>query len=326
LRVVVTGGAGFIGGHLCRRLLERGDTVVCVDSFEPFYDPAVKRRTVQELRSFDGFRVVEADIRDAPALEAGVRGVLDAADAVVHLAARAGVRPSIDDPVAYADTNVAGTATVLELARRLGGAPVVFGSSSSVYGDSAPAPFREDDAAVCPVSPYAATKRAAELLCHAHTHLHGAAVAVLRFFTVYGPRQRPDLAIHRFARLMAAGEPVPLFGDGSSARDYTYVDDITDGIARAIGFAAAHPGRFEIFNLGGDEPVELSRMVDELARALGVEPVIRRLPPQPGDVERTWAELTRARTLLGYAPSVRFDEGIRRFVAWFRAAGVAVAP
>jgi UDP-glucuronate 4-epimerase len=317
VNALVTGGAGFIGGHLCQRLLDRGDSVVCVDSFDSFYDPSIKRTTAGALARSPRFRLVEADIRDLPRLE----GELQAGeiDAIVHLAARAGVRPSIKDPILYSQVNVEGTVAILELARRLGVRSFVFGSSSSVYGDSSAVPFREDETAASPISPYAATKRAGELLCHSYAHLYGLAVVCLRFFTVYGPRQRPDLAIHKFAQLMAAGEPIPFFGDGSTRRDYTYVDDIVQGIEGAIGFAAANPGCFELFNLGESDTVPLSRLVELLSAALGVEPVLHRLPAQPGDVEQTFADVSRARARLGYAPRVRIEEGIPRFVEWFRA-------
>ena len=317
MNVLVTGGAGFIGSHLCQRLLDRGESVVCIDDFEPFYDPRIKRRTAAMLARAPRFRLVEADIRDGEGLAAALHG--ERVDMVVHLAARAGVRPSIEDPLLYTQVNVEGTTAMLELARRLGVRSFVFGSSSSVYGNSAPAPFREDDAVAFPISPYAATKRAGELLCHTYAHLHGLSVVCLRFFTVYGPRQRPDLAIHKFARLMAAGEPIPYFGDGSTRRDYTYVDDIVQGIEGAMAYAAAHPGCFEIFNLGESDTVPLSRLVELLGAALGVEPVLRRLPAQPGDVEQTFADVSRARAMLGYAPGVRIEQGIPRFVEWFRA-------
>jgi UDP-glucuronate 4-epimerase len=316
VKVLVTGGAGFIGGHLCQRFLDRGDSVVCVDTFDTFYDPAIKRATVEGLARSPGFRLVEADIRDLPRLEVELRA--GEVDAVVHLAARPGVRPSIEDPLLYSRVNVEGTVSMLELARRLEVKAFVFGSSSSVYGDSSPVPFREDAPVAAPISPYAATKRAGELLCHAYSHLRGMAVVCLRFFTVYGPRQRPDLAIHKFARLMAAGEPIPFFGDGSTRRDYTYVDDILQGIEGAVSYARAHPGCFEIFNLGESDTVSLSRLVELLGAALGVEPVLRRLPAQPGDVERTFADISRARDMIGYAPRVRIEEGIPRFVEWFR--------
>jgi UDP-glucuronate 4-epimerase len=323
VKLLVTGGAGFIGGHLCRRLLDRGDSVVCVDNLDSFYDPAIKRATLAGLGESDRFRFVEADICEAGPMHAALAaaGVGEGGvDAIVHLAARAGVRPSIEQPELYTRVNVDGTVAMLELARRLGTRAFVFGSSSSVYGNSATVPFREDDPAVEPISPYAATKRAGELLCHAHSHLHGLSVACLRFFTVYGPRQRPDLAIQKFARLMSAGEPIPFFGDGSTQRDYTYVDDIVQGVEGAIGYALANPGAFRVFNLGESDTVSLARLVELLGAALGVEPRLHRLPAQPGDVDRTFADVSRARAELGYAPRVGIEEGIPRFVEWFRSA------
>lgn len=325
-RVVVTGGAGFIGSHLCERLLLRGDEVFAVDNFDPFYDPALKREAVRALERRPGFRLVEADLLDAGAVDEGLTAAGAApggVDAVVHLAARAGVRPSIEAPELYARVNVEGTAAALELTRRLGARGFVFGSSSSVYGNTAPVPFSESDPVDRPISPYAATKRAGELLAHSYSHLYGMAVVCLRFFTVYGPRQRPDLAIHKFARLMDAGKPIPFFGDGSTERDYTYVDDIVQGVEGAIAYAVANPGCFELVNLGESDTVPLSRLVELLSDALGVAPRLERLPPQPGDVERTCADLTRARALLGYAPSTRIEAGIPRFVEWFRSTRAA---
>ena len=314
LHVLVTGAAGFIGSHLCERLVADGHRVTGVDNFDPFYDPAVKRGNLASLAGSERFRLVEADILDEPAMVAAAGGV----DAVVHLAALAGVRPSVEHPVAYARVNAGGTAAVLEAARRQGVRAFVFGSSSSVYGDAATVPFRESDPAAAPISPYAASKRAGELLCHSHAHLYGMGTVCLRFFTVYGPRQRPDLAIHKFARLMEAGEEVPIFGDGSTERDYTYIDEIIDGVSAAIGYALAHPGSFEVINLGESQTTTLAELVGLLAGALGVEPRLRRLPPQPGDVVRTFADVSRARSLLGYQPRTTMEEGIRRFVAWFR--------
>lgn len=317
--LVVTGGAGFIGSHLCQRLLDRGHPVVVVDCFDSFYDPAIKRRNVEGLAPHGLLRVVEADIRDAAALEAGVREAGgEGAAAVVHLAARAGVRPSIDDPMLYSQVNLDGTVATLEMARRLGIGRFVFGSSSSVYGNNPKVPFSEDDAVDRPISPYAATKRAGELMCHSYAHLYGLSVVCLRLFTVYGPRQRPDLAIHKFARLMAAGKPIPLYGGGNTRRDYTYVDDIVQGIEGALDYTARHPGDFQIVNLGESDTVPLSRLVQLLAAALAVEPLIEQLPAQPGDVDQTFADISRARALLGYDPRVRIQEGISRFADWFR--------
>ncbi len=321
MNVMVTGGAGFIGGHLCRRLLERGDAVWAVDNFDPFYDPALKRETVRELSAFPQFRLVEADACDPGATQAALAAAgCERLDAIVHLAARAGVRPSIQEPLRYARVNVEGTAAVLELSRAMRNVPVVFGSSSSVYGNSAPVPFREDDPVAEPISPYAATKRAGELFCHAHHALYGTSIVCLRFFTVYGPRQRPDLAIHKFARLMAEGRPIPFFGDGSAQRDYTYVDDIVQGVEGAIDYAHRTPAAFEIVNLGESDTTALSRLVELLGAAMGVEPVLDRQPAQPGDVDRTCADVSKARRLLGYAPRTRVEEGIPRFVEWFRSA------
>jgi len=322
MRAIVTGGAGFIGSHVCQRLLDRGDTVFAVDSFDPFYDPAIKRAAVASLARSDRFHLVEADIRAPDAVAAGLDAAGgDSVDVIVHLAARAGVRPSLEQPLVYSQVNVDGTVAMLELARARAVPAFVFGSSSSVYGNSAPVPFSEADAAAEPISPYAATKRAGELLCRTWTHLYGLSCVCLRFFTVYGPRQRPDLAIHKFAKLMAAGEAIPLFGDGSTRRDYTYVDDIVQGVEGAIRYATSHPAAFEIVNLGESDTVTLSRLVELLGGAMGVEPRIRRLPPQPGDVERTCADISRARALLGYAPTTRIEDGIPRFVEWFRASG-----
>ena len=319
MKVIVTGAAGFIGSHVVDALLARGDEVVGVDNFDPFYDPALKRRNLSGALASGAFRLAEADIRHAGLVDALRAAGGEGADAVVHLAARGGVRPSIREPLLYSQVNLDGTVAVLEAARALGIGRFVFASSSSVYGNRETVPFAESDAVEQPISPYAATKRAGELLCHAWRHMYGTSVVCLRFFTVYGPRQRPDLAIHAFARKMAAGEPIPLFGDGSSQRDYTYVDDTVQGVLGAIRYTGEHPGAFEIVNLGESRTVSLSRLVELLSGALGVEPRIERLPPQPGDVERTFADVSKARRLLGYDPRVQVEEGIPRFVEWFRA-------
>ncbi|HEX6750538.1 MAG TPA: NAD-dependent epimerase/dehydratase family protein [Longimicrobium sp.] len=317
MRVLVTGGAGFIGSHVCERLVARGHEVVTVDNFDPFYDPAIKQRNLADLLESGRFRLVVADICDLPAVEEGVGD--DAIDVIVHLAAKAGVRPSLEHPRAYVRANVDGTAAMLELARRRGIRPFVFGSSSSVYGESASVPFSESDPAAHPISPYAATKRAAELVCHTYAHLYGLSVIALRFFTVYGPRQRPDLAIHKFARLMSEGRPVPFFGDGSTERDYTYVDDIVQGVEAAVDWArAARPGEFEVVNLGESRTTTLARLVELIAGALGVEPELDRQPAQPGDVPRTFANVDKARLLLGYDPRTPVEDGIPRFIEWFR--------
>jgi UDP-glucuronate 4-epimerase len=312
-RILVTGAAGFIGSHLVDRLLARGDAVVGLDSFDPFYDPAIKRRNLRGALASSAFRLIEADLREKAALAAAVASARP--DAVVHLAAQAGVRPSIQKPQLYVDVNVTGTLHLLEAMVAAGCRRLVFGGTSSVYGAGSTPPFREEDAADRPVSPYAATKRAAELLCHAWHALHGLRVTVLRFFTVYGPRQRPEMAIHKFARLMLAGRPVPLFGDGRSVRDYTYVDDILDGAVKGLD----HDEGFGVYNLGESRAHALADLVTLLAKELGVTPKVERQPDQPGDVPATCADITRARRVLGYDPRVPLEEGIRRFVAWLRA-------
>jgi UDP-glucuronate 4-epimerase len=315
-RVLVTGAAGFIGSHLVEALVRRGDEVIGIDNFDAFYPRAVKERNLADVESAEGFTFREQDVLDAGALEP----LLTPDTVVVHLAAKAGVRPSLADPAGYARANVTGTAAVIEAARRAGVWRFVFGSSSSVYGDSTPVPFREDAVAIEPVSPYAATKRAGELLLHAVAPVYGLRAASLRFFTVYGPRQRPDLAIHAFTRKMSAGETITLFGDGTQSRDYTYCDDIVAGVTAAMDWTASAPVGVQTFNLGGNRTVPTGAMVEEIARALGVEPRIEWAPMQPGDVQRTAADLTKSGRILGYAPRTPFPEGVRRFVGWFREA------
>ena len=310
---LVTGGAGFIGSHLVDRLLAEGLEVVALDNFDPFYAEATKRANLAEALRHPRFRLVEADIRDAQAVD---RLMLELRpEAIVHLAARAGVRPSIDDPAGYAGVNVVGTVHLLQAASRLEPRPrFVYASSSSVYGDRDTAPFRETDPVDLPVSPYAATKKACELLAHTFHHLHGLPVTGLRFFTAYGPRNRPDLAIARFADLIDAGRPVPMFGDGSTRRDYTFVADIVEGIVRALERCRGH----HLYNLGNSDPIALRAMIEAIGKALGKTPIIERLPEQPGDVRQTFADITRARDELGYAPATPFREGLRQFVAWRR--------
>lgn len=312
-RLLLTGAAGFIGSHVAEALLRRGDEVVGVDNFDPFYSRAMKEQNISSLAS-DRFRLHEASILDSGAMQR----LLTPDTVLVHLAGRAGVRPSLADPVGYAETNVVGTAVLLDAAQKVGVTRVVFASSSSVYGDDTPSPFREDAPANAPVSPYAATKRSAELLLSAMAPLFGFKAAALRFFTVYGPRQRPDLAIHAFARQMSNGQPITLYGDGSQARDYTYADDIVQGVVSAIDWTADAPVGMEVFNLGGNRAVPLRDMVAELSNALGIEPEIRWAPCQPGDVQNTAADLTKSGRVLGYAPQTSFSEGMLRFAEWFR--------
>jgi len=314
--VLVTGGAGFIGSHLTARLLGRGDRVTVLDDFNDFYDPAVKRANVAPYLAGPGaegrYRLVEGDIRDTALVERVFAG--NDLTAVVHLAARAGVRPSLREPILYEDVNCIGTLRLLEAARHHGPRVFVFGSSSSVYGINEKVPFSEADPVEQPISPYATTKRTGELLCYNYHHLYGLATSCLRFFTVYGPAQRPEMAIHKFTDLLARGRAVPLYGDGSSRRDYTFIDDIVDGMVAAMDLA---PG-FEILNLGGAETTALADLVHWLAEELAVEPRIDYLPDQPGDVPITYADVSKAGRLLGYAPKVPIREGLRRFVAWYR--------
>ena len=310
--ILITGGAGFIGSHLTRRLLERGDRVTVLDDFNAFYDPARKRRNVAPFQGNTQYRLVTGDIRDAALV--GKLFADGRFDAVVHLAARAGVRPSLLEPILYEDVNCIGTLVLLEAARRHGPKSFVFGSSSSVYGINRKVPFAETDEVNQPISPYATTKRTGELLCFNYHHLYGFRTSCLRFFTVYGPAQRPEMAIHQFTDLVARGRPVTLYGDGSTRRDYTYVDDIVDGILAALDL---DPG-FEIFNLGGAETTSLSDLVRWIGEELGIEPQIERQPEQPGDVPITYADVGKAHRMLGYSPKVPIREGIRRFVAWYR--------
>lgn len=310
--VLVTGGAGFIGSHLTRRLLDRGDRVTILDDFNDFYDPARKRGNVTRVADREGFSQVEGDIRDAELVEKLFSG--QRFDAVVHLAARAGVRPSLKEPILYEDTNCIGTLRLLEAARHHGPDTFIFGSSSSVYGINQKVPFAEDDEVNQPISPYATTKRAGELLCYNYHHLYDMNIACLRFFTVYGPAQRPEMAIHKFTDLLARGQEIPMYGDGSSRRDYTFIDDIIDGVVASLDLAPP----FEILNLGGAETTALADLVRMIAEELGVEHRVQYLPDQPGDVPITYADVRKAGRVLGYSPRVSIREGLRRFVEWYR--------
>jgi UDP-glucuronate 4-epimerase len=311
-RVLVTGAAGFIGSTLSERLLEEGREVVGLDSFDPFYPESDKERNLEVALGSDRFELIRGDIRDAELLERVFAG--DAFDGVVHLAALAGVRPSLERPAAYADVNVRGTACLLEAATH-GGAPrVVFASSSSVYGERPDGPFREADLVERPISPYAATKRAGELIAHTFHHAHGLSITCARIFTAYGPRQRPDLAIRKFAERMLLEQPIPIYGDGSSLRDFTYVDDLVDGLVRALDTDLG----FAILNFGAGRKVSVLEVVKLLERELDTTAVVDWQPPQVGDVPRTWADISAARDALGYAPSTRFEDGVRAFVRWLR--------
>ena len=313
MNFLVTGGVGFIGSHVCERLLEAGHAVCALDDLNDFYDPAIKQSTLRELQSrAQSFSFVHADITN--------RGEVDEIfgsmtfDQIIHLAARAGVRPSLENPALYQRVNVEGTVNVLEAARECGVKKITIASSSSVYGVNSKVPFSEADPVFNAISPYAASKLACEALGHVYHHVYGMDVCMLRFFTVYGPRQRPDLAIHKFARLMQSGQPIPVFGDGSTSRDYTYVDDTVDGVIAATEKEFG----YEIINLGESQTVELDRLIELLEQAMGVKAEINRQPAQPGDVPITFANIEKAQRLLGYNPQVKIEDGIPRFIEWFR--------
>jgi UDP-glucuronate 4-epimerase len=309
---LVTGGAGFIGSHVVDSLLADGWRVTVFDNFDPFYNPAVKEANVRAHESNASFTLVRGDLRDADAVASLGNATYDV---IVHLAAKAGVRPSIEDPVGYQQVNVTGTQLLLELARRIGTKQFVFASSSSVYGVNPRVPWREDDHVLQPISPYASTKVSGELLGHVYSHLYGMRFIALRFFTVYGPRQRPDLAIHKFAKLMLAGKPIPVFGDGGTSRDYTFIDDIVSGVRAAMAYTSSP---YEVINLGNTQTVHLNEMIAGLERATGRSARIERHPEQPGDVPQTWANIEKARALLGYNPATPYEQGVTRFVEWLQ--------
>jgi UDP-glucuronate 4-epimerase len=312
MNFLVTGGAGFIGSNLCERLLQQGDSVWAFDDLNDFYSPLRKQRNLRELREHKRFTFVQGDLRDKNAVE----GLFSAVkfDQVIHLAARAGVRPSIEDPVLYQEVNVVGTTHVLEAARSRKIRKVTIASSSSVYGVNSKVPFSETDPIFQPISPYAASKLACEALGHVYHHVHGMDIIMLRFFTVYGPRQRPDLAIHKFAGLIEEGKPIPVFGDGSTARDYTFVTDTLDGIMACTQKEFG----YQIFNLGENQCVKLSRLIELLEQTLGKTATIDRLPDQPGDVPVTYADISKAEKLLGYHPRIKIEAGIKLFIDWFK--------
>ena len=312
--ILITGGAGFIGSHLAENLIRKGEwQVTVVDDLNDFYDPGIKRANLKAVQSIGSFQFTQVDIRDPEKLKT----VFDETefDCIVHLAARAGVRPSLAAPKLYAETNINGTLNLLELARDYEVPQFVFGSSSSVYGINSKVPFAEDDRIHQTISPYAATKAAGELLCHTYAHLFDIRCVCLRFFTVYGARQRPDLAIHKFARLITDGKPIQIFGDGTTRRDYTYIDDILSGVIAAIDYDGS---KYEIFNLGESETTELSGLVELLEQSLDMKAEVDRQPPQPGDVPITYADISKAKRLLNYDPQTKIEDGIPKFVEWFR--------
>jgi UDP-glucuronate 4-epimerase len=309
---LVTGGAGFIGSHVCERLLHSGHAVWAFDDLNNFYDPQLKRRNLRDIQSLaKPFEFVHGDLTDLAAVDDLFGGVKF--DQVIHLAGRAGVRPSLEEPALYMQVNVEGTVNVLEAARLNGVNKVIIASSSSVYGVNSKVPFAESDPIFSAISPYAASKLACEALGHVYHHIYGLDVVMLRFFTVYGPRQRPDLAIHKFAKLIYAGKPIPVFGDGSTARDYTYITDIVDGVMACTQKEFG----YDIFNLGESQTVKLSQLIEMLEAVLGKKAKLDCQPPQPGDVPITFADVSKARAKLGYNPRVKIEQGIPLFVDWF---------
>jgi len=321
---LVTGGAGFIGSNLCDYLLKMDNKIVIIDNFNDFYNPEIKRNNIIEMKNLikinkiasDSLIVEEGDIRDIPFLTKVFSSYH--IDVVVHLAAMAGVRPSIIDPVLYNEVNICGTLNLLELCNKFGINKFIFASSSSVYGNNKKLPFTEYDSVDFPISPYAATKKSGELICHVYSHLYGINIACLRFFTVYGRRQRPDLAIYKFTNSIIKGKEITLFGSGTTQRDYTYIDDIIQGIDKAITWACKGTSKYEIFNLGGSETIALKYMLEKLESEIGVKANIKYLPMQPGDVEITYSNLSKSRDILGYNPLTKFDDGIEKFVKWFK--------
>lgn len=316
--ILVTGAAGFIGSHLVERLLKEGYPVLGIDNFDPFYDRSIKEANLAAARGSDAFSFAEGDIRDSDAIGNAIDQAGQPIEAIVNLAALAGVRPSLADPIRYHDVNVLGTTRLLELAREREIKQFVCASSSSVYGVNRRVPWREDDRDLQPISPYASSKLSCEMVGHVFNHLHGIRFLGLRFFTVFGPRQRPDLAIAKFVRLIRAGEPIPVFGDGSTRRDYTYVDDIVDGIIRSIRYTDTD---YELINLGNHNTVSLTEMIDAVSEAIGIEPKISRQPLQPGDVPQTWADISTAQKLLGWSPTTSLKEGLAKYTAWLASTG-----
>jgi len=312
---LITGGAGFIGSNLVDYLIQ-DNKVVVIDNFNDYYDPSIKERNIKAHLDNDNFTLYRGDIRD----EVLVNKVFDEneIDNIMHLAAMAGVRPSIENPMLYQDVNVKGSQVLLEAMKNHGVKNIVFASSSSVYGNNDVVPFSETHNVDRAISPYAATKKSNEIMCHVYHKLEEFNVILLRFFTVYGPRQRPDLAIHKFTKLISNGTEIPFYGDGSTSRDYTFVDDIIDGVVKSLRYVEDHEDVYEIVNLGESEPVTLNEMVSTIEEGLGVKANINRMPMQPGDVNRTYADISKAKELLGYDPKTSFKDGINKFISWYR--------
>ncbi len=317
MNILVTGGAGFIGSHLCEYLSSKGHQIFCLDNFNNFYDPLIKRNNIKGLLNSDHFTLFEVDFTEYNKLEAIFKDY--SFDMIIHLAAMAGVRPSIEDPLLYNKVNITGLMHLLEMAKVFNVPYFIFGSSSSIYGLNKKTPFSEDDFVDYPISPYAATKKAGELICHTYYHLHKISIISLRFFTVYGPRQRPDLAIHKFTDLIDSGIAIPKFGDGTTKRDYTYVDDIIDGIEKSVNWITEQKGPiYEVFNLGESQTVELNKLISLIESALNKTAIIKELANQPGDVPITFANIDKAIRILGYNPKTKIEDGIFKFISWFR--------
>tara|TARA_B100002019_G_scaffold271011_1_gene265058 strand:- start:196 stop:1158 length:963 start_codon:yes stop_codon:yes gene_type:complete len=313
MNILLTGCAGFIGSHTTERLLELGHRVIGVDNFDPFYSRAVKNENLAAVEESEQFELLEADLAENTTYQKiAFMSEGQPFDAVIHLAAKAGVRPSIEDPLGYQRANVIATQNILEFAKKQSIRQFVFASSSSVYGVNPNVPWKEEDFVLKPISPYASTKVSCELMGHVYAELYDICFLGLRFFTVYGPRQRPDLAINKFVRLISEGKPIPVFGDGTTRRDYTYIDDIVEGIIGALHYKESN---YELFNLGNDQTVTLSEMIETIESVLGKRAIINRQPEQPGDVPQTWAEISKSRELLAYNPKVSFNEGIQKQVA-----------
>lgn len=310
MNYLVTGGAGFIGSHLVDRLLADGHQITVIDNFDDFYHREIKEKNISAHLSHPKYRLIEADIRDYETLRSALT---ESFDAIVHLAAKAGVRPSIQNPRLYQEVNVTGTQNMLDIAKDLNVTQFVFASSSSVYGKNPNVPWSEDDRVLEPISPYASTKVSGELLGHVYSHLYDIRFLAMRFFTVYGPRQRPDLAIHKFTQKILDNDPIPVFGDGNTRRDYTYIDDIIDGLVNAINYTET---KYEVINLGNNQTVSLTEMIATIENTLRKKAIIDRQPMQPGDVEQTWANTEKTKHLLGYKPNTPFEEGVGKFVAW----------
>lgn len=312
----ITGGAGFIGSSLTKKILESGNKVVAIDNFCDFYNPKIKENNIKEFENNSNYKMYKADIRDKEA----IKKIFDEnkIDIVMHLAAMAGVRPSIENPVLYQEVNCMGTQNILEEMKAHNIKNLVMASSSSVYGNCKEVPFREDMVVDYAISPYAATKKANEVMTHVYHKLFDMNVIMLRFFTVYGPKQRPDLAINKFTRLMLEDKEIPMFGDGTTSRDYTYIDDIVDGIIKSCKYCMNNENVYEIINIGNSSPVSLREMIETIGKALGKTPKIKQLPMQPGDVDRTYADVSKAKELIGYEPKVSFEQGIKNFVEWYK--------